>query len=108
MSTPKTLFHLTNQESAFRISEEGFTAPFGNYFCEDLDNCGRFLAFRGSLDGPMVAFEVDAEGLDVHRSTDHSVSFFGTDDSWLIMENIGPEHIIAAYEVTFGKGDADG
>lgn len=102
---PETLFHITAEENMVPIYMDGFKAVFGNYFSSTIENAGRFIAIRSMFDPEQkwVAFEIETNGLKVELSHDHSPEFFGTDDSWVIWGDIGPEHIVNVYEVTFGK-----
>ena len=97
------MFHITQSDNIPSIMEEGLHSPFGNYMSASLENAARFIALRAVFDKTKwVALEIDIEGLSVERSNDHSVEFFGTDDSWVTMSRIDSDRIVAAYEIVFG------
>jgi len=98
---PATVWHLTTSENALAsIMREGFTAPFGNYFSEHMENAARFLAVRGEYDA--YAIQVETEGLPFERSYDHSAMFYGTDDSWVCWQSVPASAIVDVKEISFG------
>ena len=103
---PERLFHLTSLENAIQIRLGGFHGSWGNYFSSSIDAACRFVVFRalGSPDTQWIALEVDTKNLPFERSNDHSVEFFGTDDSWVTFSSVPTSAIVAAYEVDLGLG----
>ena len=105
METPKTGYHITAADNLTGILAEGLTSAWGNYLSSTLEAAGRFIGLRAMVnpEATWVALHVNLEGLDVIPGNDHSVEFFGTDDSWMVEETIGPERILDVYEIRFGQ-----
>jgi RNA:NAD 2'-phosphotransferase (TPT1/KptA family) len=104
---PERLFHLTPADNLESILEHGLRSIWGNYFSSDINTAGQLMAFNiisKPADTKWVAIEIYVGELEVERSTDHSVSFFGTDDSWVIWEDVPPTSIMNVYEVDFDSG----
>lgn len=97
---PPLLWHLTTFDNAYEITRNGFNATWGNYFSEEIGNAAKFLAIRGVFDA--MALQVKTNGLNFVRSNDHSVEFFGTDDSWVCFDPIPTNAIVDIQEVEFG------
>ena len=99
---PKKLFHLTPKENLVSILEHGLRSVWGNYFSSDIQTATKLMAFQivtKPVDTEWIAVEIRTEDLEVERSTDHSVAFFGTDDSWVIWEDVPANYIEHIYEV---------
>jgi hypothetical protein len=98
METPPhiILYHATRPDNVEAVLAEGLKPGWGGVFlCEDPVHAAQFvnLGTAGTL-SQIAVFAVDVDGLEIAPGGDHSVGFFGHNDSLTCQEAIGPERIV--------------
>jgi len=103
---PVTFYHLTPLSNVTSILREGLKCTFGNYFSSTIEHAGGLMTFH-IITMPeateWAAIEVDPSMVEYEQSNDHSASFFGTDDSWVVWEPVPPEAIVNVWKIEFGN-----